>query len=372
MKLSFQNILTKIRQLIVIGTKKNGFLSFTASLGAIVLGLLVGLIVLLISNPTQAFNGFLTILAGGFSGGGSGIGRVLYLATPIIMTGLSVGFAFKTGLFNIGTPGQFIMGAYVAIYIGVRWTFIPSSVLWIVALLGAALAGALWALIPGILKAYRNVNEVISSIMMNYIGMYLVNYLIVKTVYDSAKNQTLPTSTFIPAFGLDKIFQGSGINGGFLIAILSVAVIYIVLNKTTFGYELKACGFNRDASRYSGINEKKSIVFSMVIAGALAGLGGGLLYLSATGKYISVVDVLADEGFNGIPVALLGLSNPIGIFFAGIFIAYLNQGGFYMQRFDFVPEVIDIIIAVIIYCSAFSLAFKHFFQKHRKKKEGEL
>lgn len=110
----------------------------------------------------------------------------------------------------------------------------------------------------------------------------------------------------------------------------------------------------------------------MVIAGALAGLGGGLLYLSATGKYISVVDVLADEGFNGIPVALLGLSNPIGIFFAGIFIAYLNQGGFYMQRFDFVPEVIDIIIAVIIYCSAFSLAFKHFFQKHRKKKEGEL
>jgi simple sugar transport system permease protein len=372
MKQSFQKVLNKTKQLIIIGTKKNGFLSFSASLGAIALGLIVGLIVLLISNPAQAFNGFLTILAGGFSGGASGIGQVLYLATPIIMTGLSVGFAFKTGLFNIGTPGQFIVGAYVAIYIGVKWTFIPSSVLWIVALLGSALAGALWAFIPGILKAYRNVNEVISSIMMNYIGMYLVNYLIVQTVYDSAKNQTLPTNTFLPTLGLDKLFQGAGLNSGFFIAILCVAIIYIILNKTTFGYELKACGFNRDASRYAGINEKKSIVLSMVIAGALAGLGGGLLYLSSTGKYISVVDVLANEGFNGIPVALLGLSNPVGIFFAGIFIAYLTQGGFYMQRYDFVPEVINIIIAVIIYCSAFSLAFKNFFQNRRKKKEGEL
>ncbi len=364
---------SRFRRTLTIYTKSEGFMNFISSLGAIVLGLGVGLVILLISNPSQALGGFFTIIAGGFTGGANGIGQVLYLATPIIMTGLSVGFAFKTGLFNIGTPGQFILGAFVAIYIGVRWTFIPSSILWIVALLGAMAAGAIWAFIPGLLKALRNVNEVISSIMMNYIGMYIVNYLIVLTVYDKNRNQTLPASTVIPKAGLDKIFTGSGVNAGFLIAILSVAVIYIILNKTTFGYELKACGFNRDASKYAGINEKRSIILSMVIAGALAGLGGGLLYLSGTGKYISVVDTLAAEGFNGIPVALLGLSNPVGVFFAGLFIAYINQGGFFMQRFNFVPEVINIIISVIIYCSAFSLAFKNWFVKFRKKKtEGDL
>ncbi len=166
----------------------------------------MGFIILLISNPSQAVNGFLTILAGGFSGGASGIGQVLYLATPIILTGLSVGFAFKTGLFNIGAPGQFILGAYAAVYIGVRWTAIPSQYLWIVALLGSIIAGALWGLVPGILKALRNVNEVITSIMMNYIGMYLVNYLIVQTVYDSTRNQTLPTATSIQNGDLIKSF----------------------------------------------------------------------------------------------------------------------------------------------------------------------
>jgi simple sugar transport system permease protein len=373
LKKPIKNAIDKFQQFYNILKKKEGFLNFSASFGAVILGLLVGFIILLISNPSQAVNGFLTILAGGFSGGASGIGQVLYLATPIILTGLSVGFAFKTGLFNIGAPGQFILGAYAAVYIGVRWTAIPSQYLWIVALLGSIIAGALWGLVPGILKALRNVNEVITSIMMNYIGMYLVNYLIVQTVYDSTRNQTLPTATSIPKWGLDKIFSGSGVNGGFFIAILCVVVIYILLNKTTFGYELKACGFNKEASRYAGINAKKSIILSMVIAGALAGLGGGLLYLAGTGTYISVVDTLAAEGFNGIPVALLGLSNPIGIFIAGIFIAYLNQGGFYMQRFDFVPEVIDIIIAVIIYCSAFALVLKNFIEKIRtKKKEGDL
>jgi simple sugar transport system permease protein len=184
----------------------------------------------------------LTILAGGFSGAPPASDSLFW--APDHHDRLSVGFAFKTGLFNIGTPGQFIVGAYVAIYIGVKWTFIPSSVLWIVALLGSALAGALWAFIPGILKAYRNVNEVISSIMMNYIGMYLVNYLIVQTVYDSAKNQTLPTNTFLPTLGLDKLFQGAGLNSGFFIAILRW-IIYIILNKTTFGYELKPAASQR-------------------------------------------------------------------------------------------------------------------------------
>ncbi len=152
-------------------------------------------------------------------------------------------------------------------------------------------------------------------------------------------------------------------------------VIYIILNKTTFGYELKACGFNPHASKYAGINEKRNIVLSMVIAGMLAGLGGGLLYLSgANGRRIKVVDVLAAEGFNGIPVALLGLSNPIGIIFSAIFISYITQGGNYLQTLDFVPEVIDIIIAIIIYFSAFSLILRTLlprFIKSRKQKASE-
>ncbi len=337
-----------------------GFTSFLSSLMAIAAGLLVGLIILLISNSKDALPAFFTILKGGFADGTKGMAQVIYYAVPIIMTGLSVGFAFKTGLFNIGASGQFTLGAFVAIYIGIKWNFVPEQIHWLVALLGAMVAGAVWGSGPGILKAFFNVNEVITSIMMNYIGMYLVNMSIVRTVYDSLKNQTKPVlkSAIIPKAGLDKIFNTSNINIGIFIVILSVIVIYIILQKTTFGYELKACGSNKEASKYAGINEKKSIILSMVIAGALSGLGGGLLYLSGSGKYIHVLDVLAPEGFSGISVALLGMSHPIGILFSGLFIAHLEVGGFNIQLYNFVPEVIDIIIAVIIYCGAFALLFK--------------
>ena len=337
-----------------------GFTSFLSSLMAIAAGLLVGLIILLISNSKDALPAFFTILKGGFADGTKGMAQVIYYAVPIIMTGLSVGFAFKTGLFNIGASGQFTLGAFVAIYIGIKWNFVPEQIHWLVALLGAMVAGAVWGSGPGILKAFFNVNEVITSIMMNYIGMYIVNMSIVRTVYDSLKNQTKPVlkSAIIPKAGLDKIFNTGNINIGIFIVILSVIVIYIILQKTTFGYELKACGSNKEASRYAGINEKKSIILSMVIAGALSGLGGGLLYLSGSGKYIHVLDVLAPEGFSGISVALLGMSHPIGILFSGLFIAHLEVGGFNIQLYNFVPEVIDIIIAVIIYCGAFALLFK--------------
>jgi len=139
------------------------------------------------------------------------------------------------------------------------------------------------------------------------------------------------------------------------------------LQKTTFGYELKACGSNKNASKYAGINEKKSIIFSMVIAGALSGLGGGLLYLSGSGKYLQVLDILSPEGFSGISVALLGMSHPIGILFSGLFIAHLTVGGFNIQLYNFVPEVIDMIIAVIIYCGAFALLFKQLINKLTNK-----
>ncbi|MEG0693298.1 MAG: ABC transporter permease [Oscillospiraceae bacterium] len=338
--------------------KTSGFMNFISSVCAIVVGLLFGLIILLCTNPAQAFPAFLTILKGGFTGA-SGMGQVIYYAVPIIMTGLSVGFAFKTGLFNIGASGQFIVGAFAAVFVAIKFTALGPFT-WVVAVLVAIIAGGIWGIVPGLLKAYANVNEVISSIMMNYIGMYLVNFLVRTFIFDQLRNQSIqvPSESNIPRLGLDKLFDNSSMNGGIFIAIIVVVVIYIVLNKTIFGYELKACGQNSEASKYAGINSKRNIIMSMIISGALSGLGGALLYLAGAGKNIQVLDLLAVEGFNGIPVALLGLSNPIGVLFSGMFIAHITVGGINLQNFDFVPEIIDIIVASIIYFSAFSLLFK--------------
>ena len=347
----------------------NGILS---SIFAIVLGLIVGLIILFLCNPAQALPGFATILTGAFTHGAKGIGQVFYYATPIILTGLSVGFAFKTGLFNIGTPGQFIMGGFGAVYVGILWTSLGPAH-WLVALLASVVTGAVWGLVPGLLKAYYNVNEVIASIMMNYIGMYLVNWIVksYKPIFNNMRNESknVAVTAQIPKMGMDKLFPESSVNGGILIAIVTVLLIWVILNKTTFGYELKAVGLNRDASKYAGINEKKSIVMSMVIAGAIAGMAGGLLYLAGTGKHIEIKDVLASEGFTGISVALLGLSHPIGVLFSGLFIAYLTAGGFYLQLFEFSTEIIDIIVAVIIYFSAFALIVKTILTRIRKNRE---
>lgn len=336
-----------------------------SSVFAIFVGLLLGLIIMLISNPSQAWAGFSLVLKGGFEDGLAGVGKVLYLATPIMMTGLSVGFAFKTGLFNIGASGQFIIGAFAAVFVGVKGKGIPPNLHWIVALAAAMVCGGLWGAVPGILKALFNVHEVIASIMMNYIGMSLVNLLVTKTVYDRFTNRSYPVmaSANIPKWGLDKIFPFNSTNGGILIALFFVLLVHIVLNKTTFGFELKACGHNPLAGKYAGINAKRNIVLSMVIAGMLSGIGGGLDYLSGAGKFIQVVDVLAPEGYNGIPVALLGLSSPIGILFSALFIANITAGGFNLQQYRFVPEVISIITASIIYFSAFSLLFKGLLDK---------
>ncbi len=352
--------------------KKRDSIGFLSSLFAIVVGLLVGLVILLISNPSQAAAGFITILTGPLTHGSKGVGQVFYYATPIILTGLSVGFAFKTGLFNIGAPGQFIVGAFAAVVVGIKCGFL-GGIHWLVALLAAMIAGALWGAIPGLVKAYFNVNEVIACIMTNYIGMYMVNYLIStnKSLYDKIYNysKNVAGTANIPKMGLDVIFEGSSVNGGFFIAVAAAAVIFILLEKTTFGYELKAAGFNKDASRYAGMNEKRNIILSMAIAGALSGIAGALLYLAGSGKHIEIADVLAGEGFTGISVALLGLSNPVGVLLAGIFIAYITAGGFYLQLLNFSTEIIDVIIAVIIYFSAFSLFVRVFISGLRRKRE---
>ena len=351
--------------------KKLDIAPFISSIVAIICGLIIGFIILLIANPGEAFPGFATILSGPVAHGMKGIGQVFYYATPLILCGLSVGFAFKTGLFNIGGSGQFLMGAFGGVVIGLTCEKL-GPVQWLVGLLFATLLGALWGAIPGILKAYFNVNEVITCIMLNYIALFWVNMTVKgsSVLFNTLRNESkdIPKAATLPKLGLDKLTDGSSVNSGIIIAIVAAIVLYIILEKTTFGYELKACGFNKTASKYAGINENRSIVMSMLIAGAICGLAGGIMLLSGTGRHIEVKDVMPNEGFNGISVALLGVSNPIGIIFSGLFIAYLTAGGFYLQLFHFSKEIIDIIIAVIIYFSAFSLIIKMALDKISKKK----
>ena len=344
---------------------KQGFKTFTAVAMAVGVGLLAGLLVLIVANPGKSFFGFLYILIGPFGDRSPmiGIGEMLYYTTPILFTGLSVGFAFKTGMFNIGASGQFMVGQCAALYVAFYGQSL-GAIQWVVAVIAGILAGALWGFFVGLFKALFNVNEVITAIMFNYIGLNLVNILVRGNplIYDlnRARSYKIPAGARLPDFGLQSIFPGSSVDIGIIIAILVAIMLYIVLNKTTFGYELKAVGLNKNASRYAGINDKKSIILSMSIAGALSGLGGALQILSpgvitagkSLGKEYTPTDIVASEGFNGIPVALLGLSNPIAIIFSAIFVTYL-------QRLNYPIEIIDIIIAIIIYFSAFAILMRN-------------
>ncbi len=352
-------------------TKSKGFSSFTSALLAIGLGLIFGFIVMIVASPENSLSGFQMLLLGGLSR----LGDVFYYATPIIMTGLAVGFAFKMGLFNIGASGQYTMGMYFALYVGFMWKP-PEGAHWILCILAGLAGGMIWGFIPGFFKALLNVNEVITSIMFNYIGMYLVDMLISgnATMYVSTKARTayLPASAQIPSLGI----QNTSANISFIIAIIIAIILFIILQKTIFGYELKATGYNKHASIYAGMNGKRNIILTMVIAGGLAGLGGAFYILAPTtipGSSMTYepINVIAANGFNGIAVALLGSSNPIGIIFSGIFISYIQRGGTLASLFGYKPEIIDIVIAVIIYFSAFamlmSLAIARFF-KNRKVK----
>lgn len=350
--------------------KSRDYSGLFSSLVSILVGLIFGFLVLLFASPANAVAGFKALVVGGFFNGMKSFGDVFYYAVPIIMTGVGIGFAFKASIFNIGGSGQFLAGSFCALYVAIEWD-LPGALGWIVPLIAACLGGALWALLPALLHAYRNVNIIIATIMMNYAGLYLTNFLIKNTIYDSLRNQTqlVPAAHRLPTAGLDKIFPGSVVNCGILIAIVVAVLIYILLEKTTFGFEIKACGKNRDASANAGINARRNIVISMLISGALCGLGGALMYLSSAGKYLQVVEVLQPEGMNGIPVALLAMNNPIGCIFSAFFLAYLQVSGFYMQSYGYTAEIVDIITSVIIYFSAFSLIISEYMHRKRLQKK---
>ena len=335
---------------------KNGTKKVLASLLSILAGLLLGSIVVIIVGLAEQkittagmWEGVRLIFAGILSTGrdaagaltwgfnAQNVGNMLFRAMPLIMTGLSVGFAFKTGLFNIGAAGQYTLGAYGALYCAIMLK-LP----WFVCLLVAAILGAIWGAIPGFFKAYFNINEVITSIMFNWIGLYLVNELIYQNgtgpMYDVRNTRTMNLSknadyaqSIIPDFGLNKLFQTNSTTIAIFLAAAVAVLIWVVLNKTTFGYELKAVGLNKNAARYAGINEKKNVILSMTIAGALAGFGAGLFYLSGGGEWNPLNSTsLPAMGFNGIATALLANSNPIGTIFSSLFISHISVGGAYL------------------------------------------
>ena len=351
--------------------QKKGMDSLLASIAAIGIGLVFGFVLLIVFKPEKSLYGFGQILFAGVSSAGK-FSKVLYQAAPLIMTGLAVGFAFKTGLFNIGATGQYMLGTFFALYTGIIWQF-P----WWAALLAAMVGGAIWGAMPGLFKAFFNVNEVITSIMFNWIGLFAVNVLLAnipRVLADfygasnpdrTANMAAANAGAIIPKWGLDRIFGSSYINISFFIAVLVAVIAYFLLNRTIFGYELKACGYNRNASIYAGINAKRNIVLSMIIAGSFAGMGGGIYYLSGTAQY-TIEKILPAMGFNGIPVALLATSNPLGIIFSALFVSYIQVGGEAMQP-EYAKEIIDMIISVIIYLSAFSLLLKGVIRKQLKK-----
>lgn len=352
-----------------------------------IIWLLVKLNVFNVYNDPQFFHGVARLLAGGFNKGMYSIGNMLHRAAPLILTGLSVGFAFKTGLFNIGAPGQLLFGGLVAIFIGAKVT-LPAPWHWMLAMICGVLAGGLWGLIVGALKSIFNVHEVVSSIMMNYIAMYFAFWAIetfdlLYRFYDRITDSfrianftlTLPPSAYLPR-GLSTVFGGFTLNIGILIALAAVVVIHIILNKTTLGYQLKAAGYNRDASKYSGMNTKRDIVLSMAISGMLAGLAGTVMILVPDKKMFMDQPTMMGEfmsiGFDGISIALLGLSEPIGVGLAGLFLAYIRQGGDYIDLAHYMKELADVITSVIIYFSALSIALHQYLMDRKKKKKAAL
>ncbi|MCR5010266.1 MAG: ABC transporter permease [Clostridia bacterium] len=382
--------------------ESNGFQSVLSSVVSIIIGLLFGMLLILIVGVLDknlsmktVWEGMRLVIGGLFSTGrdASGalswgfnsinFGNMLFRATPLIMTGLSVAFAYKTGLFNIGAPGQYLMGAMTSLMIalGIPSDKVHPVIIWILAFLGAMIAGAVWGAIPGIFKALLNTNEVIACIMTNWIAANIVTWLFdiskFKNVTESTKSGYIYKTSFnnvaTTKLGLDKIFPGSQINGGIIIAILIAIGIYILMTKTTFGYELRACGSNRDAAKYAGLKDKRDIVLSMAIAGALSAAGAALYYLSGnTELFWSTYQSLPAIGFNGIPVAMLALTNPIGVIFTALFMSMLNIIGLQIASLTAYNEFItDVIIAVIVYLSAFSLLIKQVISRRvRRRKEG--
>ena len=379
--------------------KRDSLKSLSASLLSVFVGISAGaLIIIFVSvfseeiSFNDALDGIKLIFFGVLSKGRDlsgelvfgfskmNIGNMLFRAMPVIMTGLSVAFAFKAGLFNIGAPGQYLIGTAGTLItaLSIPSEIMPPFIIWILAFLMGMLSGALWGLIPGIFRAYFGISEVLSSIMTNWISANLVTWIFesspLRYSAETGKTgyimKTAENSVMTPKLGLDRIFEDSQINSGIIIACIFAIAVYVIISKTTFGFELKALGLGRNAAEYAGIKTKRLIMKTLAIAGSLSGGSAALYYLSGNTEFFwATYQSLPKEGFNGIPVALLALSNPIGVIFSSMFLSALNISGQQLKTFTPLDgNITDIVSAVIVYLSAFSLLMKNFIQGHKSKK----
>ena len=354
--------------------KRDGVQSLIASLICVILGVFIGYIVLLIINPAGAGKAIVSVLKNFFfyPAGPARMkyfGSTLVKTAPLIMCSLSILFAYKVGLFNIGAAGQYVAGVGACLYgaLAFHWP-------WWLCMLFAMAAGALLGGISGFLKAYANVNEVISGIMLNWISLYLVNIILtnVKEATSPYTLKVLSTSpgSVMPNLGLNKLFGNNQyVTLGVPLSIILAIVIYIILERTQFGYELRATGNNKNAAKYAGMKEKRNIIVTLIIGGALAGLGAALLYLTGIEEWSCSQSSVPGMGFNGIAAAFLGCLNPIGAILSSFFIQHITQGGGYLDKTLYSAQISDLISAIIIYLCGFVLFFKTYMNRIGAKRE---
>ena len=355
--------------------RNNAFQSLITSLTCIVLGMFIGFIVLLFINPAGAFEAILAVAQNFFTYNSTNmqlkyLGNTLAKTAPLLMCSLPVLFSYKVGLFNIGVAGQYVAGTCACLYAALAWKWS-----WLPCVLFAMVAGAAFGAISGFLKAYYNVNEVISGIMLNWIALYSTN-MILSNVKESASPYTYALAAageaaLLPKLGLDKLFNNNQYVG--LAIPLSVAfaiLVWFVLAKTKFGYELKATGFNKHAAKYCGMAEKRNTIVTLLIGGALAGIGGAMLHLTGYEQWQCTHSAVPAMGFNGISAAFLGGLNPIGTIFSSFFIQHITAGGAYVDRTMYSSQISDVISSLIIYLCGFVGFLKYALNAYLDKKGG--
>lgn len=349
--------------------KSQGFKTVVASVICAFGGLILGFVIMLFISPAHAWEGIVTVIKGFFNYNRPQtqfkyFGETLAKAAPLIMCAVAVLFAYKAGLFNIGVAGQYTIGIMASLYSALAWQ-LP----WYLCIIIAMLASALWGAFSGAMKAFFGVNEVIACIMTNWIGLYLTNIVLnnekTMSMSETFRVPATSPSSVIPGCGLDTWFNDKYVTISVIFAIVVAIVVKILLDKTTFGYELKATGFNKHAAKYVGMKDKRNIILTMAISGAIAGLGAAFMYLTDI-KYWTISSALPSEAFNGIAVAFLGGLNPIGVLFAGYFIQHVTFGGSQLDTTYFNAQIADLITSLIIYLCAFVLLIRSLLTKKRK------
>ena len=354
--------------------KNNGIQSLLASLACVVLGMLLGYIVLLFINPDGAGEAVATIIKNFLTYSrpetqAKYFGNTLVKTAPLLMCALAILFAYKVGLFNIGVAGQYCAGIAVSLYAALAWHWG-----WLPCMLLAMLGGAVLGTVSGLLKSYCNVNEVISGIMLNWITLYLTNMLLTKVKEDTSPYtyvlQHNNPSAVLPSLGLGRFFNNNQYVGlAIPLAVLIAIVVWVVLEKTRFGYELRATGNNKNAAKYCGMAEKRNIILTLAISGMLAAMGASMLYLTGYEQWQCSTSSVPGMGFNGIAAAFLGGLNPIGTILASFFIQHITAGGAYVDKSMYCAQISDLISAIIIYLCGFVLFMKYAMNSAIARKE---